>query len=622
MIGVAATELTLLAALTLYLVAFYRAKSTSLAVTGLIFCCWYLAFSGTLLLPIDLACSAPADGAGEGDARANERCVAILKSVWDYVYWITFALAWLVLPVALEVMRSGDFSFAGRVKHALRRNLISYAIGVVLGLCVLIYLAANSDAEDVVGYMMAFGNTYGLVLIVLLLGHGLVDVPRSMWDASDPESYLKKLRLKATCVDNEVYDASVELDGLVSDARAAARAVERLYQESPSSARQLKDYMRCVIATIQSAGAASASDASVARGGANNVGQSVSMDAEAGGSAGATDLLRFAEEPSQRQLWRSSQEARSASQSHTRRSLADLHGSILEAQTKVFVTRARWEALVREAVSVEHMVNSRNDRPGAPGGGAPLAARVRHLRHLLWYYWCAGARRAVYRALAVVAASISALLVWSEALIPSPTPLSPFGAVLSACADRPSVAQGLALLPLTYMSLATYRSLFKFKLVSLFHLQGPSASPAAALVFNAAYLVRLQFPLCYNFTQLLRIPRTSKSAFEETLMANMKTVPIMGTEFNIYGGVILCVIAAFTFFRGYARMLEAIGVEHEEVAVLEDGVEDDRVEEGRALLRRAVRQSLRARDGKEGAPSRPLRRSSTEGEQATASLLS
>jgi hypothetical protein len=33
--------------------------------------------------------------------------------------------------------------------------------------------------------MMAAGNTYGLLLIILLMGSGLVNLPRRLWQMSD-----------------------------------------------------------------------------------------------------------------------------------------------------------------------------------------------------------------------------------------------------------------------------------------------------------------------------------------------------------------------------------------------------------------------------------------------------
>ena len=44
--------------------------------------------------------------------------------------------------------------------------------------------SGQMNASKVGGFLMALANTYGLVFIILLLGHGLVKVPRKLWETS------------------------------------------------------------------------------------------------------------------------------------------------------------------------------------------------------------------------------------------------------------------------------------------------------------------------------------------------------------------------------------------------------------------------------------------------------
>ena len=41
--------------------------------------------------------------------------------------------------------------------------------------------SGKGSVSNVVGFMMAAGNTYGLILIIILMGSGLVNVPRRLW---------------------------------------------------------------------------------------------------------------------------------------------------------------------------------------------------------------------------------------------------------------------------------------------------------------------------------------------------------------------------------------------------------------------------------------------------------
>jgi LMBR1-like membrane protein len=70
--------------------------------------------------------------------------------------------------------------------------------------------------------------------------------------------------------------------------------------------------------------------------------------------------------------------------------------------------------------------------------------------------------------------------------------------------------------------LLCYDSLFKLKLFGSMALNGPHQSLPGQLMFNAQYLVRLQFPLGYNFLTLLRYnSATLKQVAFNNLMQNM-----------------------------------------------------------------------------------------------------
>ena len=60
------------------------------------------------------------------------------------------------------------------------------AVALLLGF--IMYLMAQQYTLDgIEGFVMALGNTYGLLMIIVLLGNGVVEVPRAFWRASFPE---------------------------------------------------------------------------------------------------------------------------------------------------------------------------------------------------------------------------------------------------------------------------------------------------------------------------------------------------------------------------------------------------------------------------------------------------
>lgn len=92
--------------------------------------------------------------------------------------------------------------------------------------------------------------------------------------------------------------------------------------------------------------------------------------------------------------------------------------------------------------------------------------------------------------------------------------------------------------------------------------QGGHHTLPSPLLFNAQYLIRLQFPLGYNFMRILRYAGTERerelhSPAFQNLMNDMSTVPVLGTGFNVYAPMVLVVLCMFTFFKvGLMRFLD------------------------------------------------------------------
>jgi hypothetical protein len=139
------------------------------------------------------------------------------------------------------------------------------------------------------------------------------------------------------------------------------------------------------------------------------------------------------------------------------------------------------------------------------------------------------------------------------------------------------------------MSLCAYTSLFK--LVSFVpanpHLGGHKQSDGPGLLFNTQILVRLQFPLCYNYLLTLKYdPATTTCAFLKQ-MGIMHPIPFFGSSFTIYGPLLMVTLCCFSLFNGYPRLLALIGVEHEDRILSGDKMSlEVKLNEGIALIKR------------------------------------
>ncbi|KAG5841477.1 hypothetical protein ANANG_G00199910 [Anguilla anguilla] len=114
----------------------------------------------------------------------------IMPVFWRVVYWTSQCLTWLLLPFMQSYARSGAFSITGKIKTALIENAIYYGTYLLVFGSLLIYVAVHPKWRlswyelQTIGITAA--NTWGLFLLVLLLGYGLVEIPRSYWNSARP----------------------------------------------------------------------------------------------------------------------------------------------------------------------------------------------------------------------------------------------------------------------------------------------------------------------------------------------------------------------------------------------------------------------------------------------------
>lgn len=121
--------------------------------------------------------------------------------------------------------KAGDFTVKGKLKSALIDNAIYY--GSYLSICIilLIYITLKGvslDGPKIKAIASSASNTWGLFLLILLLGYSLVEVPRNLWNNSKKNytltySYFKIAKLSTDkCEAEETVDDILEVIGLVS----------------------------------------------------------------------------------------------------------------------------------------------------------------------------------------------------------------------------------------------------------------------------------------------------------------------------------------------------------------------------------------------------------------------
>jgi hypothetical protein len=670
-------EMVGLALLTVLMVQYFRSPElTPTFISVTVGASWYLGFLGTLLLPLDIAHAATIGSS------------STLVVAWDCVYWSTFWLCWVVLPVLYEAWYAGDLTWRGRLLSAVKANIKFYAAVALLGLAAAVYLMASKQMtmSGISDFLMVFGNTYGLLLVAVLLGNGLVELPRSIWRMRDTSRAIERLQLRAVAVDTEVYDSRCELEDAEKQARHMQLRMLGGGSGGGSGGRSstgssgdesddalLREHMDLILGACDADDSSSTpSPSSFSRARARRAGGE--STARTGSGSYARDEGGALEEP-------------------TAASLAQLHRRVRVAKERAHSASLRWQTLLLEyaaakeggmnghgnesetagsrrgtggvgkqrggrnmdeTASMEPVLlagaiaegadklraiesvsssssSSAEEADSNSGGGGGVTGGGKHgpgvgvLATFLRTLRFSGVGRAFLAALAAFCGALSLVVVWSELTMGLPFFVSPWGVAISALsgaarrdgainsADNAVVAwiQLVAVIPYAYMSICTFYSLFKVKFFGMIALYGPHHSTPGPLLFNAIYLIRLQFPLGFNYLLTVYPPGLRKTHGEDVafnaLMSSMDTVPLFGTGFVVYAPIFLVVLCAFTLFNCYPRLLALVGIDHEDAAFAGGSGNDEdiasRRREGSILLERAVRRdsvpsvsTLRKRD--------------------------
>lgn len=192
----------LLVIVSTWFVLYYAKRKTSIFIILLSIISFGLGSAAVALLPIDLSyASSSADDQQQEQQDNDENNSNNLDDnptyiPWQITYWTTFLLAWLILPITRETLLSGHFTLFQRIHNGFKTSIMAILLMILCGVIAVIAMAIHLKSVHLVTIvlpvLMALGNTYGLVLVSLLLGNGLVNIPKRFWREACPAKELRR----------------------------------------------------------------------------------------------------------------------------------------------------------------------------------------------------------------------------------------------------------------------------------------------------------------------------------------------------------------------------------------------------------------------------------------------
>ncbi|GBF88476.1 hypothetical protein Rsub_01189 [Raphidocelis subcapitata] len=512
----------------------YAAPSVPLVVKAATTYAWLVAGIVVVLVPIDVYAT-----------LTTRDDTAAVNAMWQVCYWSTQVLTWVALPFFQVYSEAGDFTVGARCVTSLKENGILYGVSAaaaVLGLIALIVVERGLAPRDVLALCMGLSNSFALSAGLLLLGYGLVEIPRETWKSS-PEQLLKWCAHRTGRFAGAVLRTTAELETVVTIVVANERQMPR---RDP-----LRPYMEIIAKAAEEESPVKPSQIA-ARG---------ALDIE---SLAADDL----------------------EYNYDLAGLAALRRRLGAAIHAYKGAHAQYEEAVTSALALQQVVKSRergdyDAPPGALGAGTAWG-------DLLWRYRCTlhpHARKVLGAALA----ALSCVVIWSEATIftGQRPDLSPFSLAIRGAVPSELGVQLLTALPLAYVCVCAYFALFRLNAFDYNKLL-PRATKGAALMQNGSLMCRFAPATCWNLLHVIRMDGRvdgHPTVFTRN-MGTMEVLPVLGRHLNVYLPLLLVVHCGLTYLRLWDRLMGSCV--SSKYRFTSDDLDDQHTERGRALIRKEM----------------------------------
>ena len=106
--------------------------------------------------------------------------------------------------------------YSQRLKNGCTKSFKSILLMMIAGILFTIGMAIHLKSFHIVTIvlpvLMALGNTYGLVLVSLLLGNGLINIPKTLWRQACPANELRRVRIMAVGAEEELFESVMILE--------------------------------------------------------------------------------------------------------------------------------------------------------------------------------------------------------------------------------------------------------------------------------------------------------------------------------------------------------------------------------------------------------------------------
>lgn len=496
-----------------------------------------------LLVPIDLASAAGTDGESSRGIWLPETITLV---TWRIAYWLTFALTWVILPLLGEYSDSGYRDTRSRLIYSLKTNARYQIIVLGSGIAGLVYLIYQNgfDGSTIKGLVMALAYTWGLILAIYLMGHGLVALPRRLIKNASVSGRLKGLQTQAPKIKDKLDEAMEHLEQLEGQ-------VMQLRQRKNVVSGDLQEWIE-ELADTSALPESRPSTVAVGRAAGTGVPAVV-----------------------------------------TERYVADLTRKLKRARHRKARYVDEWDRLVQSAKDTQTILDSATSQKLDFGREKPtdhsLLSNLRILTPSMRYHLYMHVTPALRVILGIFLAAASVAVIWSEVVKDIDSKLSLVGLTVVHDSDSSRGQIGLkrqliAAAWLCYMCTAALYAISDVKVWGNRALVKRQTYAESACWYSLQ-VAKLTVPLSFNFITMMP-PQIKQATTFYHFLGKLIDLSPLGEGFSRYFPILVLIPVLATLFNLYGKVKNVIGF-----GVLEDDSEENSSgfgtggwREGRALI--------------------------------------
>ena len=202
---------------------------------------WVIGLMGTVLLPLDVV------EYGSKDYDEN-----LANIVWKSNYYLSLFLTWVACPLAVAYLNSDAFTTKSRIYDAIvgefKYNAMLLILCLVVVVGTVVVFGTDTIRTRIEPFLISFSNFYGLLLVVLCLGHGSIDFPTRFivccGEKSDPSLWLKSYHKHVMNVYNDYMTQSQKLGDVCGEITSTVPSDSVIHKEDIS---KLYDRVRTIL---------------------------------------------------------------------------------------------------------------------------------------------------------------------------------------------------------------------------------------------------------------------------------------------------------------------------------------------------------------------------------------